>query len=141
MLLYQVEKLLPEEYVIKLVLVSILTWTGLNSKVVGREEEVSSGLSNKAASSSVLLTSRTEGEVLRSNNLKCFTINEVKTATRYFCQENMVGERRFGCVFKGWIDEHTLAATKQGTGFSVSVKRLKQESNQLGHNEWLVSVI
>jgi hypothetical protein len=97
-------------------------------------------LSNKASSSSVLLTSRTEGEILQSNNLKCFTFNELKTATRNFHPSGQVDERGFGSVFKGWIDEHTLATTKPGTGFVVAVKMFGKESNQ-GHSEWLVSVV
>jgi hypothetical protein len=113
--------------------------TGLNSKVGGREEDVSSGLSRKVSSSHLLLTSRTEGEILQSINLKCFTINEIRTATRNFRPDSMVGEGGFGSVFKGWIDEHTLAPTKPGTGFVIAVKRLNQESSQ-GHSEWLVSV-
>ncbi|KEH34693.1 kinase 1B [Medicago truncatula] len=51
----------------------------------------------------------------------------------------MIGKGGFGCVFKGWIDEHTLAPTKQGTGFAVSVKRLNDKSNQ-GHSEWLTEI-
>lgn len=113
----------------------------MNSKVVGKEEDVLSGLSRRVSSSAhVLLTSRTEGEILQCINLKCFTINEVRTATRNFRPDSMVGEGGFGCVFKGWIDEHTLAPTKPGTGFVIAVKRLNQESSQ-GHSEWLVSVI
>lgn len=115
------------------------THNGLNSKVVGREEDVSSGLSRRASSSSVLLSSRTEGEILQSNYLKCFTINEVRAATRNFRPDSMIGEGGFGCVFKGWIDEHTLAPTKPGTGFVIAVKRLNQESNQ-GHSEWLTEI-
>lgn len=116
-----------------------MTWTGLNSEVVGREEVVSGGLSNKVSSSTVLLTSRTEGEILQSNNLKCFTFNEVKTATRNFHPSGELDERGFGRVFKGWIDEHTQAPTKPGTGFVVAVMMFNNESNQ-EHSEWLVSV-
>ncbi|CAK8566607.1 unnamed protein product [Lathyrus sativus] len=116
------------------------THNGLNSKVVEKEEDVLSGLSRRVSSSShMLLTSRTEGEILQSINLKCFTINEVRTATRNFRPDSMVGEGGFGCVFKGWIDEHTLAPTKPGTGFVIAVKRLNQESNQ-GHSEWLTEI-
>ncbi|RHN68232.1 putative protein kinase RLK-Pelle-RLCK-VIIa-2 family [Medicago truncatula] len=109
-------------------------------KVVGREEDVLSGLSNKASSSSVLLTSKTEGEILQCNNLKCFTFNELKTATTYFHPSGQVDERGFGSVFKGWIDEHTLAPTKQGTGYVVAVKMFIKESSQLGQNEWLAEI-
>jgi len=114
--------------------VSILTLTGLNSN------DVLNGLSNKASSSSVLLTSRTEGEILQSNNLKCFTFNELKTATTNFHPSSQGDECGFGSVFKGWMDEDTLAPTKQGTGFYIAVKMFDKESNQ-GHSEWMVSVV
>ena len=117
--------------------VSIFTWTGLSSKVVGREEEVFSGLSIKVLCSS---TSSTEGEILQSNNLKCFTFNELKTATTNFHPSSQGDECGFGSVFKGWMDEDTLAPTKQGTGFDIAVKMFDKKSNQ-GHSEWLVSAV
>lgn len=112
---------------------------GLNSKD-GKTEEygLSNGLSSRVSSSSVILSCRTEGEILQSSNLKCFTFNEVRTATRNFRPDSLVGEGGFGCVFKGWIDEHTLAPTKPGTGFVIAVKRLNQDGSQ-GQSEWLVS--
>ncbi|KAM0952939.1 putative protein kinase RLK-Pelle-RLCK-VIIa-2 family [Dioscorea sansibarensis] len=45
----------------------------------------------------------------------------------------------FGYVFKGWIDEQSLAASKPGYGMVVAVKKLKPESFQ-GHKEWLTEV-
>ncbi|KAK7305730.1 hypothetical protein VNO77_43640 [Canavalia gladiata] len=109
---------------------------GLNSKSGSREED---GLSSKVSSSSMLLTPRTEGEILQSSNLKSFTFNELRTATRNFRPDSMVGEGGFGCVFKGWIDEYTLAPAKPGTGMVIAVKRLNQESYQ-GHSEWLTEI-
>ncbi|XVF28795.1 hypothetical protein REPUB_Repub15cG0062300 [Reevesia pubescens] len=38
-----------------------------------------------------------------------------------------------------WIDEHTLAAAKPGSGMVVAVKKLKPEGFQ-GHKEWLTEV-
>jgi hypothetical protein len=99
------------------------------------EEDVLSGLSKKGCCSFM-----TDSEIFQSNNLKCFTFNEVKTATRSFRPDGLVGEGGFGSVFKGSIDENTLAPTKLGTGFVVAVKTLNQENNQ-GQNEWLVSFI
>lgn len=51
----------------------------------------------------------------------------------------MLGEGGFGLVFKGWIDEQSLAAAKPGTVTVIAVKKLNQEGLQ-GHQEWLVSV-
>jgi len=118
---------------------SVLTWTGLNSNDGSKEENDPSGLSGKVSSSSMLLTPQSEDEILEATNLKNFTFNELRTATRNFRPDSRVGEGGFGSVFKGWIDEHTLAPTKAGTGMVIAVKRLNQESNQ-GHTEWLVSV-
>ncbi|KAJ0975234.1 hypothetical protein J5N97_017199 [Dioscorea zingiberensis] len=84
-------------------------------------------------------TQKTEGEVLSSSNLKAFTFNELKNATRNFRPESLLGEGGFGPVFKGWIDEQTLAPSKPGYGLAVAVKRLKPEGYQ-GHREWLTEV-
>ena len=72
-----------------------------------------------------------------SNNLKSFNFNDVKNACKNFRSDSLLGEGGFGWVFKGWIDEHTFAPTKPGTGIVVAIKKLKQESFQ-GHREWLV---
>lgn len=56
-----------------------------------------------------------------------------------FRPDSLVGEGGFGFVFKGWIDEHTFAPSKPGTGMVVAVKKLKAESTQ-GHREWLTEV-
>ncbi|PON44738.1 Mitogen-activated protein kinase kinase kinase [Parasponia andersonii] len=86
-----------------------------------------------------LITTRrhfiTEGEILQSSNMKSFSLNELKTATRNFHPDHMVGEGRFGSVFKGWIDEYSLKPTKPGTGSVIAVKRLNQEGFQ-GRKEW-----
>ncbi|KAK6141766.1 hypothetical protein DH2020_024493 [Rehmannia glutinosa] len=71
-----------------------------------------------------------------SSNLKSFTLSDLKNATRNFRSDSLLGEGGFGYVFKGWIDEHTFAPSKPGTGMVVAVKKLKQESFQ-GHREWL----
>lgn len=77
---------------------------------------------------------------MQSSNLKNFTYNELKTATRNFRPDSVLGEGGFGSVFKGWIDEQSFAATKPGTGLVIAVKRLNQEGFQ-GHREWLVSIV
>ncbi|KAL5991917.1 hypothetical protein ACLOJK_012829 [Asimina triloba] len=84
-------------------------------------------------------TPRTEGEILQSSNLKSFSFSELKSATRNFRPDSVLGEGGFGSVFKGWIDEHSFAATKPGTGIVIAVKRLNQDGYQ-GHKEWLAEV-
>ncbi|XP_027333292.1 receptor-like cytoplasmic kinase 176 [Abrus precatorius] len=104
---------------------------GLNSK--------DDGLSSKVSTPSVPPTPRTEGEILKSSNMKSFTFGELKIATRNFRPDSVVGEGGFGCVFKGWIDEQSLAPVRPGTGMVIAVKRLNQEGLQ-GHSEWLTEI-
>uniref|UniRef100_M4EJB1 non-specific serine/threonine protein kinase n=1 Tax=Brassica campestris TaxID=3711 RepID=M4EJB1_BRACM len=82
---------------------------------------------------------RTEGEILQNANLKNFSLSELKSATRNFRPDSMVGEGGFGRVFKGWIDETSLAPSKPGNGIVIAVKRLNQEGLQ-GHREWLAEI-
>ncbi|XVF03376.1 hypothetical protein REPUB_Repub04eG0255700 [Reevesia pubescens] len=91
------------------------------------------------SSTGYLPTPRTEGEILSAPNLKPFSFNELKNATRNFRPDSLLGEGGFGYVFKGWIDEHTLAAAKPGSGIVIAVKKLKPEGFQ-GHKEWLTEV-
>lgn len=108
---------------------------GPNSRYDGRDTS-----SRRSSSSSVPLTPRKEGETLDSTTLKSFGFNDLKIATRNFRPDSVLGEGGFGCVFKGWVDEHTFKATKPGTGTVIAVKRLNQEGLQ-GHKEWLVSTM
>ncbi|GKV05840.1 hypothetical protein SLEP1_g17802 [Rubroshorea leprosula] len=114
--------------------------TGVNSKIVSRDGNNLSVSGSKVSSSSVPQTPRSEGEILQSSNLKNFSFNELRTATRNFRPDSMLGEGGFGSVFKGWIDEHSLIATKPGTGIVIAVKRLNQEGFQ-GDREWMVSFV
>ncbi|KAL5981016.1 putative serine/threonine-protein kinase pbl3 [Asimina triloba] len=86
-----------------------------------------------------LPTPRTEGQILACPNLKAFTFNDLKNATRNFRPESLLGEGGFGYVFKGWIDGQTFAAAKPGSGMVIAVKKLKPEGFQ-GHKEWLTEV-
>lgn len=49
----------------------------------------------------------------------------------------MLGVGGFGTVFKGWVDEKTLAPVRFGTGMIVAIKKLNHESVQ-GFQEWQV---
>ncbi|XP_039128691.1 receptor-like cytoplasmic kinase 176 isoform X2 [Dioscorea cayenensis subsp. rotundata] len=115
--------------------------SGLSSKNSSKDRVGLSNSSSKvsASLSSVPPTPRSEGEILQSSNVKSFTFNDLKMATRNFRPDSVLGEGGFGSVFKGWIDEHTLAAAKAGTGIIIAVKRLNQEGFQ-GHKEWLAEV-
>ncbi|KAL5549937.1 hypothetical protein UlMin_000113 [Ulmus minor] len=107
------------------------SYTGYNSR--------SGNSIGKSSSFSAPLTPRSEGDILSSPNVKGFSFSELKTATRNFRPDSVLGEGGFGSVFKGWIDEHTLTATKPGTGIVIAAKRLNQEGFQ-GHKEWLTEI-
>ncbi|KAL2333380.1 hypothetical protein Fmac_014593 [Flemingia macrophylla] len=100
---------------------------GMNSKDGSKEENVLNGLSGMVSSPSMLLTPHREDEILQPNNLKIFPFKDLKTATRNFRPDCVLGEGDSGTVFKGWIDEKTFAPTIPGTGMIIAVKRLNQE--------------
>ncbi|KAH7651980.1 Non-specific serine/threonine protein kinase protein [Dioscorea alata] len=92
--------------------------------------------SNTESSSSI---SRVGEELKVASQLRKFTFNELKSATRNFRPESLLGEGGFGCVFKGWIEENGTAPVKPGTGLTVAVKTLNHDGLQ-GHKEWLAEV-
>ncbi|CAE6018849.1 unnamed protein product [Arabidopsis arenosa] len=112
---------------------------GASPKYMSSEANDSQSMGSKSSSVSIRTNPRTEGEILQSPNLKSFTFAELKAATRNFRPDSVLGEGGFGSVFKGWIDEQTLTASKPGTGVVIAVKKLNQDGWQ-GHQEWLAEV-
>lgn len=96
--------------------------------------------SYKEKTGGALPASRTEGEILSNSNLKAFTFNDLRNATRNFRPDSLIGEGGFGYVYKGWINEQNFAPSKPGSGMVVAVKKLKPEGFQ-GHKEWLVGQV
>ncbi|WOG86779.1 hypothetical protein DCAR_0205997 [Daucus carota subsp. sativus] len=113
--------------------------TGVNSRSASSDGNGLSNSISKLASLATPATPRSEDEILQSSNLKSFSLADLKTATRNFRPDSVLGEGGFGAVFKGWIDEQSFLAAKPGTGLVIAVKRLNQESFQ-GHKEWLAEV-
>ncbi|KAK6116176.1 hypothetical protein DH2020_008445 [Rehmannia glutinosa] len=72
-------------------------------------------------------------------DLKMFTLAELKSATRNFRPDTVLGEGGFGRVFKGFIDEKTYAPSKVGIGMAVAVKKSNPDSEQ-GLKEWQAEV-
>ncbi|CAN8239818.1 unnamed protein product [Cochlearia groenlandica] len=81
----------------------------------------------------ILPTPNKEGDIMLSQHLKSFTLDELKNSTRNFCQESLIGEGGFGFVYKSFTNDG------QGTELAVAVKKLKPEGLQ-GHKEWLREV-
>ncbi|CAL9064535.1 unnamed protein product [Musa banksii] len=112
------------------------------SNIGTSRRSVSSNLSapsDKEKTGGALPASRTEGEILSNSNLKAFTFNDLRNATRNFRPDSLIGEGGFGYVYKGWINEQNFAPSKPGSGMVVAVKKLKPEGFQ-GHKEWLTEV-
>jgi hypothetical protein len=84
-------------------------------------------------------TCQQSGKVI-TPNLKMFTLAELKSATRNFRPDTVLGEGGFGRVFKGWVDENTYAPSKVGIGMAVAVKKSNPDSPQ-GLQEWQVNII
>jgi hypothetical protein len=69
--------------------------------------------------------------------LKAFSLSDLKGATKIFCPDSLIREGSFGYVYKGKIDDQTLAPLKLGYGMVFVINKLKPEGFQ-GHKEWLV---
>ncbi|KAJ9178995.1 hypothetical protein P3X46_010830 [Hevea brasiliensis] len=95
--------------------------------------------SGRVSTVTVPSTPRTKGEILQSSNLRSFSFSELKAATRNFRPDCVLGEGGFGCVYKGWIDEHSLTPVRPRTGMAIAVRRLNQEG-VWGHQEWLTEI-
>eukprot|EP00262_Sarcandra_glabra_P008401 TRINITY_DN2191_c0_g2_i4.p1 TRINITY_DN2191_c0_g2~~TRINITY_DN2191_c0_g2_i4.p1 ORF type:complete len:413 (+),score=80.16 TRINITY_DN2191_c0_g2_i4:387-1625(+) len=108
---------------------------------VSRDQPAASVLSSTSTSiaESNPPTPKLEEELKVASQLRKFTFNDLKSATRNFRPESLLGEGGFGCVFKGWIEENGTAPVKPGTGLTVAVKTLNHDGLQ-GHKEWLAEV-
>lgn len=110
-----------------------------SAKIKDHDSPLQSACGASTRVQSTRLSLQSEGEILQSSNLKCFSYNDLRVATRNFRPDSVLGEGGFGCVYKGWIDEHTFAPAKPSSGVLVAVKRLNEEGLQ-GHKEWLTEI-
>ncbi|KZV24569.1 putative serine/threonine-protein kinase Cx32, chloroplastic-like [Dorcoceras hygrometricum] len=79
------------------------------------------------------------GKINTTPNLKMFTFAQLRSATRNFRPDTVLGEGGFGTVFKGWVDEKTYAPSRVGVGIPVAVKKSNPDSEQ-GLKEWQAEV-
>ncbi|KAL0286043.1 UNVERIFIED_CONTAM: putative serine/threonine-protein kinase PBL3, partial [Sesamum angustifolium] len=110
------------------------------SSSIGTSQPAEASLSFSSMSSSCILPMpMSESEILSSPYLKAFSLDELRKATANFCENSLLGEGGFGCVYKGWLDVETLTAARPGSGMPVAIKKLIHSGFQ-GHNEWLSEV-
>ncbi|KAK9064491.1 hypothetical protein SSX86_015874 [Deinandra increscens subsp. villosa] len=79
------------------------------------------------------------GQILPYSNLKIYTFAELKSATKNFRNDTILGEGGFGKVYKGRIEEKSGSKSNSNASI-VAVKKLNSESMQ-GVEEWQAEVI
>lgn len=94
-----------------------------------------SNFGQSTGSSSESNSGEVYGQILETPNLRIYTFAELKSATKNFKPDTVLGEGGFGTVYKGWVDEKTLNPTKSGLGMVIAVKKLNHESVQ-GLEQW-----
>ncbi|KAF5747236.1 Kinase superfamily protein [Tripterygium wilfordii] len=101
------------------------------------KEDVSLESEGKSSTSTKIMPS--SGRINLTPNLKIFTLAELKSATKNFNPDAMLGEGGFGRVFRGWVDGKTYAPSRAGVGMPVAVKKSNPDSFQ-GLEEWQAEV-
>ncbi|XP_031117784.1 probable serine/threonine-protein kinase PIX7 [Ipomoea triloba] len=78
-------------------------------------------------------------ELKVASQLRKFSFAELKSATKGFKSEYILGQGGFGCVYKCWVNEIEATSARPGSGIPAAVKTLNQDGLQ-GHKEWLAEV-
>ncbi|KAK1320047.1 putative serine/threonine-protein kinase NAK [Acorus calamus] len=112
---------------------------GSDSKFSSSESKFSSSISGnntgKSSDSDSVEEAFPNGQILESPNLRIFSFSELKSATKNFRPENVLGEGGFGKVYKGCLEEKSSNLSRSRGGTVVAVKKLNSESMQ-GLQEW-----
>ncbi|CAI9759168.1 unnamed protein product [Fraxinus pennsylvanica] len=74
----------------------------------------------------------------RANDLRVFTFSELKSATRGFTRNLMIGEGGFGCVYRGVVKVSDYISGSESE-MVVAIKQLNRNGFQ-GHKEWINEV-
>lgn len=110
------------------------------SNGVGGLSATSSSAGQSLFSTAISEEPPSPGQILSTPNLKVYSFSDMRSATKNFKSDSVLGVGGFGTVYKGWVDEKTLAATRPGIGIVVAIKKLNSESMQ-GFEEWQVSFV
>ena len=62
-------------------------------------------------------------------DLKVFTYEELRCATRGFAKDTYLGAQSYGEVYKGWVDKTTYSPFECKTGMPVVIKSLSWNRN------------
>lgn len=62
----------------------------------------------------------------QSNFVSHIQFVEITLSTQNFHPDTLLGEGRFGPLYKGWIHEHFLTAVKPGSGIAVAIRKLNR---------------
>ncbi|KAL8160742.1 hypothetical protein V2J09_002279 [Rumex salicifolius] len=96
------------------------------------ESSSSAGNSRFSVAASEYIDERDpNGEILEAPNMRTFSYSELKSATKGFKIDTVLGEGGFGKVYKGWIDDKL----KTGSKAVVAIKKLNSQSLQ-GFEQW-----
>ncbi|CAI9099694.1 OLC1v1036553C1 [Oldenlandia corymbosa var. corymbosa] len=93
----------------------------------GSSSNVSGNSGFSAASGGSETEAYPNGQILPHSNLRIFSFAELKSATRNFRNDTVLGEGGFGKVYKGWLQDDKSTP--------IAVKKLNSESMQ-GFQEW-----
>ncbi|KAH7352398.1 hypothetical protein KP509_19G042900 [Ceratopteris richardii] len=109
------------------------------SNVASDSRSKATPLSNGSRTSSYDGSGFSNQNTCTNGSLHMFTYSQMKTATKNFRRSHRIGEGGFGVVYKGFLDEKTLAPLASGHKIIVAIKKLNTHGMQ-GHDEWVTEV-
>ncbi|KAL6559586.1 putative serine/threonine-protein kinase pix13 [Orobanche gracilis] len=111
-----------------------------NSSVDISSEEANHSNERASCITDQIPTALSDGEILATPYIKEYSYADLRSATRNFKGDMVLGLGGFGTVYRGWVDEKTLLPSKPSTGMTVAIKKLNKKSTQ-GFDEWQAEVV